>query len=136
MSLIPRIGDVYVMLFSGVGHEQAGVRPGVVFQNNRGNKHSDNIIAIPLTSSIKKLHLPTHVFISCSDSGIEKDSIALCENPQIISKAKIFRYITTLNQQYMSSIAKASLIATGGISFINQDELVSAWNIAMKLNKE
>lgn len=50
----PRIGEVYNMYFNGTGSEQSGWRPGVVFQNNIGNSKSPNIIALPLTSSLKK----------------------------------------------------------------------------------
>lgn len=50
----PQIGEVYLMKFSGSGSEQVGWRPGLVFQNNVGNSFSPNIIALPLTSSIKK----------------------------------------------------------------------------------
>ena len=59
----PQIGDVYHMYFSGDGNEQQGWRPGLVFQNNVGNKYSPNIIALPLTSSLKKLNQPTHVLL-------------------------------------------------------------------------
>lgn len=50
----PSIGEVYLMKFNGEGSEQSGVRLGVVFQNNVGNTNSPNIIALPLTSSLKK----------------------------------------------------------------------------------
>lgn len=56
----PQIGEVYLMKFSGSGSEQVGWRPGLVFQNNVGNSHSPNVIALPLTSSIKKTSQPTH----------------------------------------------------------------------------
>ena len=59
----PRIGDVYMMRFSGSGNEQTGWRPGLVFQNNTGNYFSPNIIALPFTSSIKKSEQPTHVLV-------------------------------------------------------------------------
>ena len=34
-----RIGDVYLIHFDGVGNEQKGFRPGLIFQNNLGNIH-------------------------------------------------------------------------------------------------
>lgn len=67
---VPQIGEVYLMNFGGSGCEQNGWRPGVVFQNNVGNAHSPNIIALPLTSSIKKAGQPTHVVIKSADSGL------------------------------------------------------------------
>lgn len=55
-----QIGDVLLMEFDGIGSEQRGIRPGVVFQNNIGNQSSPNIIALPLSSKVKKRTLPTH----------------------------------------------------------------------------
>jgi mRNA interferase MazF len=87
-----RIGEIYMMEFTGTGCEQTGWRPGVVFQNNIGNTFSPNIIVLPLTTAIKKCSQPTHVLISSKDSGIRKDSIVLCENPQRMSKSRIGNY--------------------------------------------
>lgn len=134
MKRAPRIGEVYLIKFDGTGSEQSGWRPGVVFQNNVGNIHSPNIIALPMTSVIKKVNLPTHVLIRAADSGIRHDSIVMCENPQRVSKEKISRYITTLSEQYMAEIAVANLIATSAISFLNREELFAAWSRAISLN--
>ena len=130
----PMIGDIFMMKFCGTGSEQSGWRPGLVFQNNKGNAHSPNIIALPLTSSIKKRNQPTHVFIRASESGLKYDSMVLCENPERMSKENIGRYITTLSNYYMSQIAEASLIATSAISFISPNRLTKIWEIAASLN--
>ena len=130
----PKIGEVYNMLFSGTGCEQHGWRPGVVFQNNSGNKYSPNLIALPFTSSLKHLHLPTHVLIKSAETGLLRDSVVLCENPERISKDRVGKYITTLSDEYMKKIAVASLIATSAISFMDQEALLSAWQLAMKIN--
>lgn len=131
-----RIGEIYMMEFTGTGCEQTGWRPGVVFKNNIGNTFSPNIIALPLTTAIKKCSQPTHVLISSKDSGIRKDSIVLCENPQRMSKSRIGNYITTLSDKYMSMIAKASLIATSAIAFVDPDDLLSIWQKTLSLNKQ
>lgn len=131
---IPKIGEVYNMYFSGTGSEQSGWRPGVVFQNNVGNVNSPNIIALPLTSSLKKLYMPTHVLIKAEDTGLKRDSMAICENPEKMSKDKVGFYITTLPIQYMKEIAIANLIATSAISFIDKESLISTWEKAVHLN--
>lgn len=130
----PQIGDVYLMNFGGSGNEQKGWRPGLVFQNNVGNQHSPNIIALPLTSAIKKSHQPTHVFIPSDGTGLIKDSMVLCENPQRMSKERMGEYLTTLPEEYMSQIAVASLLATSAISFINPELLLAIWQKATRLN--
>ena len=130
-----QIGDVYMMLFSGSWNEQSGWRPGVVFQNNIGNVKSPNIIALPLTTCLKKLNMPTHVLVRADESGLKKDSMVLCENPERMSKSKLGRYITTLNKEQMSEIAKANMVATAAISFLDEATLLNTWRLATRLNK-
>ncbi len=130
----PLIGDVYLMRFDGHESEQAGWRPGVVFQNNVGNSYSPNIIALPLTSSIKKQSQPTHVLVFASDTGLQRDSMVLCENPEKMSKVRVGRYLTSLPAEYMKKIAVASLLATAAISYLNEGDLLDTWREAIKLN--
>ena len=130
----PQIGDVYMMRFGGSGNEQKGWRPGLVFQNNLGNQYSPNIIALPLTSAIKKSDQPTHVIIPAAGTGLKKDSMVLCENPERMSKEKLGNYLTTIPEEYMSQIATANLLATSAISFINPELLMSIWQKATSLN--
>ena len=119
----PQIGDVYMMRFGGEGSEQSGWRPGLVFQNNKGNIYSPNTIVLPLTSAKKKLNQPTHVFVRAEDSGLKLDSVVLCES-----------YITTLSDSYMQKVAVANLLASSAISFLDIDALYSAWEKASMLN--
>lgn len=130
----PKIGDVYLMNFDGCGNEQCGWRPGLVFQNNLGNLHSPNIIALPLTSSLKKNGQPTHVILPAEDTGLLRDSMVLCENPERMSKDRIGSYLTSIPEEYMSKIAVANLLATSAISFIEPDLLMSIWLEATSLN--
>lgn len=130
----PQIGEVYLMKFGGEGCEQSGLRPGLVFQNNMGNLYSPNIIALPITSSLKKSGQPTHVILYASDTGLKRDSMVLCENPERLSKAKIGRYITKLSAEYMRKIAEASLLATSAISYLDVDLLYTIWEKALDLN--
>lgn len=128
------IGDVYLMKFGGSGSEQSGWRPGLVFQNNTGNLYSPNIIALPLTSALKKTHLPTHVVLPAGETGLAKDSMVLCENPERMSKDRLGNYLTSLPREYMSKIAIANLLATSAISFIDPETLVSVWRKASAIN--
>lgn len=122
------------MKFSGSGCEQNGWRPGIVFQNNTGNSYSPNIIALPLTSSLKKIDMPTHVIIDAKASGLRKDSMVLCENPERMSKDKIGAYITTISDEYMKKIVVANLLATAAISFLEPELLLTTWQEAVALN--
>lgn len=130
----PVIGEVYYMKFEGSGSEQNGWRPGVVFQNNVGNACSPNVIALPMTKVLKKSGQPTHVLVTAEDTGIPKDSMVLCENPEKMSKKRIGEFITRLSDEYMKKIAKASLIATAAISFLDEADLLEVWRKSVRLN--
>lgn len=128
------IGEIYLMKFGGSGSEQHGLRPGLVFQNNTGNAHSPNIIALPLTSNLKKTGQPTHVVIQAREGGLARDSMVLCENPERMSKDRIGDYITTVSEDTMAEIAEASLLATSAIAFLNPELLTGIWKRAQTLN--
>lgn len=129
------IGDVYLMRFDGTGNEQGGVRPGVVFQNNVGNKFSPNIIALPVTSVIKKNSQPTHVVIRAEDiDGLKRDSMVLCENPQRLSRSKVYKHVGSLDEEAMKGIAIGNALASSAIGFLSYDELIDVWQRAKKLN--
>ncbi len=132
--IMPHIGEIYVMRFCGDESEQQGTRPGLVFQNNIGNKFSPNIIALPLTSATKKKNQPTHVLIKSCEGGLRVDSMVLCENPERMSKEKIGNYITSLSNKDMARVAAANLLASSAISFIDPDMLLAVWQQAVVLN--
>ncbi len=131
---LPCIGDIYFMRFGGSGSEQSGWRPGLVFQNNVGNAHSPNVIALPLTSSLKKIGQPTHVVLPAAETGLPRDSMVLCENPERMSKERLGRYVTTLSPSYLGQIAAASILASSAIAFLELDELREIWMQARSLN--
>lgn len=130
----PKIGEVYLMRFDGVDSEQQGWRPGIIFSNNVGNKYSPNVIALPMTTSIKKAHMPTHVLVSAASTGLRQDSMVICENPKCISKASIGRYITTLPDEVMREVAMGFLAATAATSFLDLGALISVWEESRRLN--
>lgn len=129
----PKIGDIYLVYFDGSGNEQKGFRPGLIFQNNVGNEHSPNLIVLPLTSALKKINQPTHVFIP-KEVGLRKDSMVLCENPKCMSKYKLGEYITTLPEEYMAQVAVGNILSSSAIAFIDPDLLMSVWQKALALN--
>lgn len=129
------IGDIFLMKFDGTGSEQCGVRPGVVFQNNVGNEYSPNIIALPITSSLKKVTQPTHVILPARDyAGFKHDSMVLCENPQRMSKEKLIRPMAKLSMSALKDVAVGNALASSAIAYLDYDELIAVWEHAKKLN--
>ena len=56
-------GDIfYAELEPSVGSVQSGVRPVLIVQNDTGNRFSQTVIAVAITSQFeKKKSLPTHL---------------------------------------------------------------------------
>lgn len=101
---------------------QGGIRPVVVVSNNRCNQYSSVITVVPLSTKIfTKKNLPTHVFICANENkGIDRNSIALCEQVTILPVSKIVnaRY-GMLNDDVMDEITEAVQIQIGAYSSFN-----------------
>lgn len=132
--MVPQFGEIYHMRFDGMSCEQGGWRPGLVFQNNTGNLHSPNIIALPLTTSLKKRGQPTHVLLPALGTGLKRDSMVLCENPERMSKERIGNYITTLPDEFLSRVAEAYLLASCAIAVLSPAALLELQKRAVILN--
>lgn len=72
------------------GSVQSGYRPGIVIQNNIGNRYSPTLIAIPLTKKIKNVEQATHLVIEkdCKN-GLSVNSMLLAEQIATIDKSKV-----------------------------------------------
>lgn len=83
-------GDIFIAdLNPVVGSEQGGVRPVLIVQNERGNRFSPTVICAAMTSRTGKHDLPTHVWIAAADSGLQKDSLVLCEQIRTVEKSRL-----------------------------------------------
>lgn len=83
-------GDIFIADLDPVmGSEQGGVRPVLIVQNERGNRFSPTVICAAMTSRMNKHDLPTHVWIASQDSGLERDSIVLCEQIRTLEKKRL-----------------------------------------------
>ncbi|MDD6837407.1 MAG: type II toxin-antitoxin system PemK/MazF family toxin [bacterium] len=100
--------EIYLIEFPKNGHVQGGVRPGVVVQNDMGNRHSPTVHVVPLTTAFKAQHLPTHVVIpATAESGLAKDSVAQAEGTQPIDKERLIKKLGTAEAGCMQAIRNA-----------------------------
>lgn len=88
------------------GSEQAAGRPAVIVSNDAGNKHSDCVTVVYLTTQ-PKTELPTHVFINSA----QKVSIALCECVGNVSKERIGSFYGKVTGGEMQQINEALRVA-------------------------
>ena len=86
------------------GSVQTGLRPCVIISNNKANKFSPNIIAIPLTSRTKKPMSTHHKILPSITNGLKVESTALAEQILTVSKDCIKKVIGMLDEQHLEKI--------------------------------
>jgi len=108
-------GDIYYAdLGDAIGHEQYGVRPVIIIQNDIGNKYSPTVIVASLTSKLEKGNaLPVHAKVSKKMTGIEKDSLVLLEQVRTIDKSRLESKIGQLSKRDMAGVNYALLVSVG-----------------------
>lgn len=105
--MVVKRGDIfYANLSPVVGSEQSGIRPILIVQNDVANKYSPTVIGLAITSKNKPI-LPTHVFITASESGLEKDSIVLIEQIRTLDKTRLMKKVGHLSNAKMEIIKES-----------------------------
>lgn len=109
-----RRGDVYWYNATlATGHIQGGYsRPGVVLQNDTGNRYSPTVVIVPVTTSIHKLHrMPTHA--SIGELYPDKPSMTEAEQIRVVNRSDLGEYITHLSDEVMRKIEDTVRIELG-----------------------
>lgn len=122
-----KIGEIYWAHLNGKDHVQHGWHPVVIIQNNIGNKYSNTLVTVPITSRIKS-KLPTHIRVKSGSFGLRKDSTIQCEGSSVIDKSWIGDYIGVLNDEMMKKVAKGCLINTPFLSFLDKEDISNLLN--------
>ncbi|WP_440118505.1 type II toxin-antitoxin system PemK/MazF family toxin [Paenibacillus sp. QZ-Y1] len=102
---------------ANLGHRersiQSGVRPVLIVSNDIGNKYSPVVLAIPITSKVKK-SMPTHVLLEADKCDIADNSILLCEQIMTLNKNEnLVNKLFTLPEEYSPAISRAIDISLG-----------------------
>jgi mRNA interferase MazF len=97
------------------GSEQAGTRPVLIFQHDIVSKYTTTILAIPLTTNLRRASLPSCVQISKGEGGLASDSVALCHQLRVLDKTRLLKNLGTVNEQTVSTI-ESCVMFTMGIS--------------------
>lgn len=112
--MVIRRGDIYYAdLSDGIGHEQRGIRPVLVIQNNMGNRRSPMVIIASITSKKGQKQLPTHVQMTLPPKGMLDTSIILCEQLRTIDKTRLMGYKGKLCAEMMSQVDLALSVSLG-----------------------
>ena len=110
---VVRRGDIfYADMGENVGSEQNGMRPVLVLQNDVGNEHSPTIIVAVLTSKVKKMYMPTHVYVGAR-FGLTEESVVLTEQLSTIDRRRLRGYVGTVDRTTMRKVEQAIHISLG-----------------------
>jgi mRNA interferase MazF len=105
-----RRGDIILVDLEPVrGSEQGRVRPCIIVQNDIANKFSPvtNIIPVTDAKNVKKWY-PCLVNLKKDESGLEKDSVAQCNQIRTIdAERRIIKQIGHISGQKMKEIDRA-----------------------------
>ena len=105
-------GDIFIADLDPVmGSEQGGVRPVLIVQNDRGNRFSPTVICAAMTSKLGKNDLPTHVWIAAKESGLQRDSLVLCEQIRTLEKSRLRQWAGRVGSLALSRVDRARVCA-------------------------
>ena len=93
----PRLDEVWSVTFDPVrGHEQIGVRSGLVISNDRFNRTTHTFcILVPLTRTDRGI--PSHVPIHPPEGGLREVSFVLWEQVKALSVSRLHRRLGTVD---------------------------------------
>lgn len=107
-------GEIYLVdLGDTEGSVQGGIRPAIILQNDVGNRFSPTTLICPLTSQ-KKKEMPTHVTLPTT-TGLQKESVALCEQIRVIDKSKLTKKLCDVSDDNIVQEINKSIMVSFGL---------------------
>jgi mRNA interferase MazF len=95
------------------GSEQAGTRPVLIFQNDAINRFTTTLLAIPLTTNLRRARLPSCILISREGTGLAADSVALCHQLRALDRTRLQRKLGSVSQQTMIAVENCLFFTMG-----------------------
>jgi len=95
------------------GSEQAGIRPVILFQNDVVSRFTTTVLAIPLTTNLRRAALPSCVQIAQGEGGLISASVALCHQLRVLDKARLQRKLGTVSEATLAALESRVLFTMG-----------------------
>ena len=115
-------GEIYCAELLGIGNQQTGVRPVIIYSNNKNNEYSPTVNIIPLSTDLRKLCV--HVLIE--GYGLKEPSMALLEQITTINKTQLRGKIGTISDEDMARVDRAADIQFDRTVSIVKEEVFGA----------
>ena len=95
------------------GSEQAGTRPVLTLQHDVVSRYTTTVLAIPLTTNLRRAALPSCVRLAQGEGGLAQDSVALCHQLRVLDTARLQRRLGTVSYDTLTAIESCVLFTLG-----------------------
>ena len=95
------------------GSEQAGVRPVLVFQNDKINKATTTTLIIPLTSNLRRAALPSCIQIAKGEGGLTVELVLLYHQLHVLDEMRLDHKLGNVSAQTMTEAENCVLYTLG-----------------------
>lgn len=107
-------GEVwYADLNPAQGSEQAGVRPVLIFQNDKINKAATTTLVIPFTSNLRRAALPSCVRVAKGEGELTAESVLLCHQLRVLDESRLDYKVGKVGDHVMAEIENSVLYTLG-----------------------
>src|SRR2546430_2145634 len=104
----PMRGEIYWVDFNPVmGSEQAGIRPAVVVQNDRGNSSAPTTVVAAMSSAPLGRPFPFTVALAAGEAGLPKAGHVNCAQIRTVDKLRLGGLIGMLSPERMAQVGDA-----------------------------
>ncbi len=100
-----RQGDIFWAGLDPVkGHEQSGLRPVLILQNDLFNEHLSTVLVAPLTTNLKAKDFVTTYFVSGKKIQTKKDSVLLLHQARSLDRVRLQKKIGSVGADEVRQI--------------------------------
>ena len=106
--MIIKRGDLYLAALDPViGSEIAKTRPVVVVSNNLNNRYGATVTIVPITSKKTSRTYPFELLLAKGSGNLPKISTAKADQVRTLDKARLIKYIGSLDSEMRGGLDKA-----------------------------
>lgn len=104
----PKRGELYWVNFNPArGTEQAGRRPALIVQNDRGNEFSPYTVVVAISSAVLPKVYPFTVELKKSDGNLARDGHVNCAQLLTLDQSRLQERIGALSRDAMRKVDAA-----------------------------
>ncbi len=107
-------GEIWLAELDPVrGSEQAGRRPVLLLQTDAINRFTTTVLAIPMTTNLRRAALPSCVQVAAGDGGLLSESVALCHQLRVLDKTRLTKKLGDVSAATLQEVENCVLFTLG-----------------------